>query len=67
MENFFPIPNSQRWTNISLKCDLTLASTVKKETDTNSCNEDAKSFAEKKTKLVISMIRQDSDSYLEKN
>lgn len=29
------------------QCDLTLASTVKKETHTNSCNEDTKGFAEK--------------------
>lgn len=31
---------------------------VKKETHTNSCNEDTKSFAEKETKLVIDMFRQ---------
>ncbi|KAJ7398824.1 hypothetical protein BTVI_121363 [Pitangus sulphuratus] len=58
--------------NISLKCDLTLASIVKKETHTNSCKEDAKSFAEKQIKLVIDMFRQgfpilDSDSYFIKN
>lgn len=71
-KNFLLIPNSQSWTNTRMKCDLALASTVKMETYTNSCNEDAKRFSEKQRKLVIGMFRQgfpilESDSYPEKS